>query len=235
MILPRPAIRLNSRKWRLPPEARLVLACVLAILLFGRPKPETQVADDSRSGGLNLHVPYRTDYYFGGRQVRGTGATVTLGAAAGLGGWASFLPFSAARPAQARSCLVTAPPATPAGKPPRDIADDLPGLYGAPWVASVNGYLIAALHVTVPRHGGSPPPQPVLQIYRQGGPPAFSQPVPVSVTRGNSALLYRMFVGGPITCIDLVIPNGAGAGTAHVYYPFRGRLYDAAGVFTVQR
>jgi hypothetical protein len=59
--------------------------------------------------------------------------------------------------------------------------------------------------------------------------------VPVSVSRGSQALLYRMFVDGPIRCIDLVIPNGAGAGTAYVYYPFHGRLFEAEGRFAVQR
>ena len=45
----------------------------------------------------------------------------------------------------------------------------------------------------------------------------------------------NVLINGPIACIDLVVPNGAGTGSAHVYYPFRGRMRDAVGVFTVQR
>jgi hypothetical protein len=124
----------------------------------------------------------------------------------------------------------------PPAKAPNDVAADLPGLYGAPWIGSINGNLIAALNVTVPRNRASQLAAPVLQIYRHGAAePDFSQPVPVSVTRGGNALLYRLFINGPIRCIDLVIPNGAGAGTAYLYYPFRGRLFEADGVFTVQR
>jgi hypothetical protein len=128
------------------------------------------------------------------------------------------------------------PPAKTAPASLERISADLPGLYGAPWVANVNGDLIAALHVTVPRNPNASPLGPTLQIYRPGeNQPAFSQIVAVSVTRGSKALLYRMFVNGPISCIDLTIPNGAGAGTAYLYYPFRGRMLEAEAIFTVQR
>jgi hypothetical protein len=212
-----------------------VLACVLAIVIFGRPQHPAPVPLASIGHAwFNQPAADSSHYYFGGRYVRGSGIPLQLGAKTST--WASFLLFAAAPQVLAPSCLVTAPPAAAETKPPKDIADDLPGLYGAPWVASVNGNLIAALHVTVPRHPRWPPASPVLQIYRNGATqPAFSQAVPVSVTRGSNALLYRMFVNGPVACIDLVIPNGAGAGTAHIYYPFRGRMLDAVGVFTVQR
>ena len=214
-----------------------MLACILAIVIFGRPQhPATVPAGPIDHAWFNqpAPAPYSTAFYFGGRYVRSTGIPIELGPKTST--WASFLSLAARPPVLAPSCLATAPPATMGTALPKDIADDVPGLYGAPWVASVNGNLIAALHVTVPRHPRAAPASPVLQIYRNGASqPAFSQIIPVSVTRGSDALLYRMFVNGPIACIDLVIPNGAGAGTAHVYYPFRGRMLDAVGVFTVQR
>jgi hypothetical protein len=121
---------------------------------------------------------------------------------------------------------------------PRDIAADLPGLYGAPWIGYFPGHLVAALHVTVPRDSSWQPAGPTLQIYRHGSAtPEFSQPVPVRILRGGNALLYRMYIHGPIDCIDLVIPNGAGAGAgmAHLYYPYQGRMFEAQGLFTLQR
>jgi hypothetical protein len=222
----------HVQHWQFPREARIGLICLLLIALTVRPH-HTPFAPEGVAPQTDL---YRADFYFGGHRVRGTGTPVVLGANAPAGIWARFSPFATAPPAQLPSCLATKPPAAPGKIVSTEIADDLPGLYGAPWVAAVNGNLIAALHVTVPRRAASQPASPVLQIYRKGATqPAFSQTVPVSATRGSNALLYRMFVNGPIACIDLVIPNGAGAGSAHVYYPFRGRMRDAVGVFTVQR
>jgi len=226
-------IRMQARPWPLQPELRLALAGVLLVALIARPNNETLGPQPAVVG---QKVATRSHGYFGGRPVREGGTPIQLGPAAAAGIWARFSPFAAAPPAQAPSCLATAPPVARGVAATTLIADDVPGLYGAPWVASVHGYLVAALHVTVPRNPARPPVEPVLQIYRRGtATPAFSQAVPVSVVRGGSALLYRMWVNGPITCIDLVIPNGAGAGTAHVYYPFRGRMFEAEGSFSVQR
>ena len=58
---------------------------------------------------------------------------------------------------------------------------------------------------------------------------------PWTFITGNVNLLYRMFINGPITCIDLTIPNGTSTGNAHLYYPFRGQMFEAEGVFTVER
>lgn len=217
-------------------DIRLLLACILAIALFAKPQHLKSVATTSaRAPGIAQPIRYQSDYFFGGRRLHGMGTSPILGPASPRS-WTSFLPFAALPQAAIASCLATVPGAAKAPRIPRDIADDLPGLYGAPWVAPINSHLIAILHVTVARQAAWQPPEPVLQIYRQGAAtPEFSKSVPVSVTRGKSALLYRIFPGGPITCIDLVIPNGAGAGTAHVYYPFRGHLWDAEGIFTVQR
>jgi len=226
-------IRMQARTWPLQPELRLALAGVLLVALIARPHDVTL---GPQTAVVGQKVPARSHDYFGGRPVREGGTPIQLGAAAATGIWARFSPFAAAPPSQAPSCLAAPPPALRGVAAETQIADDLPGLYGAPWVGSVHGYLVAALHVTVPRNPARQPVEPVLQIYRRGAvQPAFSQAVPVSVVRGSSALLYRMLVNGPITCIDLVIPYGAGAGTAHVYYPFRGRMFEAEGSFSVQR
>lgn len=205
----RPAITRLPRR-----EAPLLLACVLLAAIFGR-----HHVTNERDGAAapDAGISPEGHAYFGGQPARGLGTRLDLAAGA-------------------PACLAARPPAGMNGEDPGEIAADLPGLYGAPWVGSFNGQLIAALHVTVARNPGWPPVSPVLQIYRRGArQPVFSQAVPVSVSRGSQALLYRMFVDGPIRCIDLVIPNGAGAGTAYVYYPFHGRLFEAEGRFAVQR
>ncbi len=212
------------------------MACVLLILLLGRHYPmEWGLPQKLHQPGAMPPIPYSTLYYFGGRPIGRTGTPVELGPSA-AGVLAGLLPWRGAATVPLPACVALEPPAPAATAVPKNIAADLPGLYGAPWVASVNGDLIAALRVTVPRNPGWQASGPVLQFYRPGRmQPAFSATVPVSVTRGSKALLYRMFVQGPIDCIDLVIPNGAGSGTAHLYYPFRGRIYVAESVFSVQR
>jgi hypothetical protein len=218
-------------------EARLLLACVLLIAWFERHDPMVLgPTQDIHGAEFSRPVADSHRFYFGGQPLRGAGTPLHLGPSNNFGGWARFLHWGAAPPANEVSCLAATPPGTPGTKSPKEIASDLPGLYGAPWVASINGELIAALNIIVPRNPAWQPAAPVLQIYRHGASkPDFSQRVPVSVTRGSNALLYRMFINGPIRCIDLLIPNGAGTGTAYLYYPFRGRLFEAEQKFTVQR
>jgi hypothetical protein len=211
-----------------PREARLVLLCILLIAFLGHPRPEAS----GPAHPLEHYQPssYQTRF-FGGHPLHGSRPFDLGPNTAGM-----LTRLMAAPPTSAPSCIVAVPAATPDVSVPKDIAADLPGLYGAPWIASFNGNLIAVLHVTVPRNPAWQPAGPVLQIYRHGNSrPVFSQTVPVSVARGSKALLYRMFINGPIRCIDLVIPNGASTGTAYLYYPYRGRMFQAEGIFTVQR
>ena len=177
MISPNPVIRLPARAWPIPREARLALACILAVIAFGRPQQPAPAPAATDHTWFNQPEADSSHFYFGGRHVHGAGIPLQLGAQAST--WASFLPFAAATPALAPSCLAAEPPAITGATPPKDIADDIPGLYGAPWVAAINGNLIAALHVTVPRHPSWQTASPVLQIYRKGETqPAFSQAVP---------------------------------------------------------
>jgi hypothetical protein len=222
-------------------DARLLLTCVLLAALCGRHLPHFPawhlpvVAPAAPSSRLfAARAGAYAGYYFGGRPVHGLGAPISLGPPAP--NWLSkFLPFLASRAQSEASCLATTA-LPPSGAAPSQISAAVPGFFGAPWVAHAGNNLIAALNVYVPRDASHLPPEPLLQIYRTGQiTPAFSQPVPVQVNRGSQALLYRMIIAGPIACIDLVVPNGAGAGDATIYYPFHGRMFAASASFTVQK
>jgi len=219
-----------------PGGGRLLLVCLLMLGFLAHERRQPPLVHAPK---FSVPLPYSTHFYFGGRRLRGEGTALNIGPPASR--WSAVLPWVDTLPAASPSCLAESPPTSSNTTAPRDIAADLPGLYGAPWVASFNGNLIAALHVTVPRHTTAAPVAPVLQIYRPGAPgPAFSQTVPVSVERGSRALLYRIFAAGPanqwpIYCIDLTIPNGAGTGTAYLYYPYHGQMFEAVGSFTVKR
>lgn len=222
-------------------DARLLLTCVLIAALCGKhwphlPSWHLPIGAPAAPPSRLFAIPAGTYpvYYFGGRPVHGLGAPVDLGPPAST--WlAKLLPFLAPHQQPAPSCLATTA-LPPSGAAPSQIAAAVPGFFGAPWVAHAGTTLVAALNVYVPRDASHLPPEPLLQIYRRGqSTPAFSKPVPIQVTRGSQALLYRMIIAGPIACIDLVVPNGAGAGDATIYYPFHGRMFAAQASFTVQK
>ncbi|MGP1716195.1 MAG: OmpA family protein [Methylophilus sp.] len=91
-------------------------------------------------------------------------------------------------------------------------SDYLPGVYDSSWAGEVNGHLVALTHVAVLRDGGVPAGQPNLLIYQDYNPkskktPIYNSPANVNTYQGDKALLYRVFVAGPVQCIDIVIPN----------------------------
>src|SRR5258708_3491273 len=106
-------------------------------------------------------------------------------------------------------------------------------------MAGLGGNLVVLLSVRVPSDAGSPVPQPELNIYKDyaGDPkqkPSFSARVPVNVYRGSDATLYRVFVQGPMRCIDLVVPNSTPRATGNVYYTNRSVDFTASGVFALR-
>ena len=120
------------------------------------------------------------------------------------------------------------------------VRDDLPGFYGAPWLSEPHGNLVAILDAYVPRSSGLPVPDPRLDIYRDYArfherQPTYSKVVPVNVYRGRRGTLYRLFVGGPMRCMDLFVPARAGEGPARIYYPRIGRSYLATATFALRQ
>jgi len=186
-------------------------------------------------------APWYPPYALGGAPVRGAGVQIDLGPMAGHGGL-HFMPQRSAGPDMLLpSCLGAAQGADAPLQPaaPLDVGDYVPGFYGAPWTATLNQNLVALLNVYVPRQAALPVPSPQLQVYRhydgKRQTPDFTATPVVSVTRGSTALLYRLLVNGPIKCIDIVVPSGGGTGTGYIYYPAHGRMFMATGMFTIQR
>lgn len=111
------------------------------------------------------------------------------------------------------------------------ITEYLPGLYGTSWQDTLNGNLVGLRNVAVLRDGGSPVRQPDVLVYRAYRPgsrvkPDFVGTSEVNTYRGDRALLYRVFVKGPIQCMDIVFPydNSGAAYESDFYYERAGRL-----------
>ena len=120
------------------------------------------------------------------------------------------------------------------------VRDDVAGFYGAPWLSEPHGNLVAILDAYVPKSSGLPVPDPRVDIYRDYARfherrPTFSRLAPVNVYRGSRGTLYRVFVGGPMQCLDLFVPAHAGRGPARIYYPLVGRSYLATSTFAIRQ
>ena len=184
-------------------------------------------------------------YDFGGQPLQGMGQPIELGALH------SHSMFSFVREAQARGSAVIGPCTTDhphiAG-PVRNLSsgrilpvrDDVPGFYGAPWISEPNGNLVAILDAYVPKSAGLPVPDPRIDIYRNYAKfherqPTYSRLAPVNVYRGTRGTLYRVFVGGPMQCMDLFVPARTGSGPAQIYYPLIGKSYIATSTFKIRQ
>ncbi len=145
----------------------------------------------------------------------------------------------ASEPLTIESCLGdTANDASSVANSSLPVSAELPGFYGAPWVSVLNKNLIALLYAEIPAAASRPIPMPTIEIYghysSSRAAPDYTRRVRAQVYRGSKAILYRLFVDGPIKCIDLEVPNGERQGQGNVYYFRRDRLYKAVGIFTLQ-
>jgi len=92
------------------------------------------------------------------------------------------------------------------------MSDYVPGLYNTSWSDTVNGNLIGLTNVDVPRDGAAAGSKPTLYIWKNYNPkkkmpPADFQASPdVNIYRGSNVILYRVFVGGPMKCMDVLFP-----------------------------
>ena len=196
------------------------------------------------SGASTRRNTATTAFDFGGKPTQGNGIPVELGAAAHH----SFFNLISEANAETHVTLGSCRGDTPHRASPvrnlgtgslLDVKDSVPGFYGAPWMGTLNSHLIAVLNAKVPVDAGSPVPEPDLLIYRdyKGDPrqkPTFTAHAPVNVYRGSAATLYRIFVDGPMQCLDMVVPANSRQATTHVYYTNAAVSYTASGAFNLR-
>lgn len=208
----------------------------------GVPAPEVVHAQGSRHNAL--HVA-RSGYDFGGAPVQGSGKEVDLGAPITHSMFHIITEAHAGTRLQLGSCLEDNPHVgtrvrnLATGKPFL-VRDTVAGFYGKPWVADINGNLVALTNTVVFKDAGSPIPRPKMLIYKDyhGGRnarPDFSATLPVNVYRGQKAILYRVFVHGPMQCLDLVVPRRESVGSGQLYYDKTAeQVYQSAGHFKLR-
>ena len=113
------------------------------------------------------------------------------------------------------------------------MSDYAPGLYNTSWSDNVNGNLVGLTNVDVPRDGGAVSGKPTLFIWKNYNPkkkmpPADFQASPdVNIYRGSHAILYRVFVGGPMKCMDVLFPytNTGDARNSSLFYDRQSAMY----------
>jgi outer membrane protein OmpA-like peptidoglycan-associated protein len=107
------------------------------------------------------------------------------------------------------------------------VSQYMPGLYDTSWTDTVNGNLVALTHVAVLRDGAEPARKPTVLVYKAsqgklnaGSKADFSTVAQVNTYQGERGILYRVFVDGPIQCMDLVLPRDQSrqAVNSNLYY-----------------
>ena len=184
-------------------------------------------------------------YDFGGRPLQGSGAPIDLGAPQMHSMFSFLRTANAEAPVEVGACTLDQPHiaesvrnlATERVLPVRDA---VPGFYGAPWISEPHGNLVAILNAYVPKAAGLPVPEPRLEIYKDYSRyhqrvPSYARLVPVNVYRGSRETVYRMFIGGPIRCMDLIVPTDNAAGPAEIYYPNQGTTFLASSTFHIRQ
>ncbi len=114
------------------------------------------------------------------------------------------------------------------------ITEYMPGLYRTSWSDMVNNHLVGLSNVAVLRDGGAPANRPNLFVYKDyksggGAKPDYSAQPEVNAYRGDKAILYRVFVEGPMKCMDLIFPydNSGEARNSNLFYEKQNDLYMA--------
>lgn len=115
------------------------------------------------------------------------------------------------------------------------VTEYMPGLYNTSWMDTVNGNLVGLANVAVLRDGGAPANRPNLYVYKNykvggGAKPDYRGEPQVNAYRGDKAILYRVFVDGPIRCMDVVFPydNSGEARNSNLFYDKQSNLYVAS-------
>ena len=176
---------------------------------------------------------------FGGAPVGGRVASVDIGKPVSASSSFSIISSAQADESVVGSCLQDRPRVSKGVKSLADgkdipVRDYLPGLYGTSWAGMANGHLVAVTNVAVLRDGALPAGNPHLMVFQdykgnRGAKPTIDVTPTANAYRGDKGVLYRVFVNGPVQCIDLVIPNTrpGEAPESKIYYARDKAMYLA--------
>ncbi|MCG2586787.1 OmpA family protein [Massilia sp. TS11] len=197
------------------------------------PKPRVAPAPAAPAAPVVVAGP---GFDFGGRPVTAGAAIINIGKPVVSRGWQLISSAMADDLPMARSCQedharVAHPVRSAATGRPYPTAEFMPNLYDTSWTDKVNGHLVALTHVAVLRDGAAPAHRPTLLVFRnadnlnaQSRPDYMVEPE-VNTYQGEQGLLYRVFVNGPVGCMDIVIPrrDPSQAIGSSLYYSANGK------------
>lgn len=175
-------------------------------------------------------------YDFGGTPAAQKTVAIDIGRPLSKPGFDLISPAMADDTPTARSCAEDRPRYANAvkelqGNREYHVSQYLPNLYDTSWTDTVNGNLVALTHVAVLRDGAAPARNPTVLIYKAahgkpntGSKADFNGVAHVNTYQGERGLLYRVFVNGPIQCMDLVLPRDQAvhAVNSNLYYQAGG-------------
>jgi outer membrane protein OmpA-like peptidoglycan-associated protein len=203
--------------------------------LAGQPAPAAAAgaAKAARAGGLANPA---AGYDFGGAPAAQQTVAIDIGRPLSKPGFNLISPAIADDMPTARSCADDRPRYANAvkelqGNREYHVSQYLPNLYDTSWSDTVNGNLVALTHVAVLRDGAAPARNPTVLIYKAargkpntGSKADFNGVAHVNTYQGERGLLYRVFVNGPIQCMDLVLPRDQAvhAVNSNLYYQAGG-------------
>jgi outer membrane protein OmpA-like peptidoglycan-associated protein len=175
--------------------------------------PRRQPMEEKKLRSEPIREP---EFDFGGQLAGKQAVHLNIGQVAVARGFSIFPRAQADEPI-ANACTEDRPRVSNGVKSLKDgkvysTGEYLPGTYDSSWSAIVNGHLVALTHVAVLRDGGVPARRPELLLFRNysgdvEAKPGYIATPEVNTYRGDKALLYRVFAGGPVQCLDVVIPN----------------------------
>lgn len=209
-----------------------------------QPVPQKSTRSKSESAGSRTLA----NYNFGGEPYDQT-AALDLGSALDSSVFSFISNANAAEHVVVRPCIFDSPRSAGSVQnlqtgedlnPERSIADAIPGLHDQPIMGSVNGHFILVVHPYAAKDSAVKTPKPTLEVFKdyqtnKKNYPDFKEKVPVNVYRGKDATLYRMFVNGPMQCMDLVVDSKNPKIEGKIYYTQQGSEYVAVNPMSLKK
>lgn len=208
------------------PEAVATTLAVPPAAPLGLPAPKT--------------APGMREFDFGGTPIIGQAQSIDIGELKAKSTFSLLSSAHASLPNGLGSCQSDRPRVAHGVKSlangavsARNTAEYMPGLYNTSWAGMAGGHLVALNRVAVLRDGGAPANPPELLVYDNykgdsSAKASFRKTPEVNTYQGDKALLFRVFVGGPIQCLDVVIPNAnpREAPQSNLVYAYSGQMYQ---------